>query len=1060
MTVTDQPSTLDLVLHEVALAVLPLRAAATLPPVPSGLTALLEDSGVDVSTLGVTPQELVAISADVASAVGAIDALTDSATTSGAVELGRAVEDLVSQLRRINAAPSPGDVGTAAERLLGYLLADYLRRSHRGLYAFLSLAGLMVEPHSGVVGTPPRLGLDRLARLVTEPNALLAEAYGWGGESVDFPLLLDHLQQVALSLGYPAIPRLPGEELMGTLGIDQAQLPSPALRVALAALAREGGVAEMGLEVVPGHVPGHPDHLAVVPYGGGSVTETLPLGDHWNLRVAAEGDAGVPYGLILSPGNITFSAVDGVARQLVLAVQVAIARDQPAGASRTLLGSPTGSRLDVGTLSLTLRASANPPDIGVEVAGSDWRIVAKAEPGDGFLAAILPAEGLQVPFSAGVGWSSAKGLYFTGAAGLRVDLPVNKDLGPVHVTTVSVAASAGADVGSPGPTRVELSAAVSGRLSLGPFVVTVREVGVTARLQPGAQPANVAIGRLDAGFKPPTGAGIAITNPALSGGGFLSYDEQTGTYAGIVQLSLLKTVTVSGIGIVTTRLPDGRPGFALLILITAQGFTPVQLGMGFALTGIGGLIALNRTVDADAVRNGLSDGILDSVLFVKDPVKNADRVIATLDKVFPIARDRLVVGPLAEISWGTPPILKMRLALLLDLPMPIRAVILAALSLTLPKPEAAVVEIHVDAIGVIDIGKGQIALDASLHDSRILSFTLTGDLALRLDWGSNPGFLLSVGGFHPRFRPPPGLRPLKRLALQLTSGNNPMVRFEAYLAVTSNTLQMGARATVKLAIAGFGIEGGGSFDTLIQWSPFHLEVDLAAWVKITAGGTTILALNLQLAITGPAPWHLTGKAEFHILFFSVSVAVDLTLGASSTATAAVETVDVAGLIWQQVSDPLAWQAVLPASASPGAVVAAGPVDPSRVLAHPLATVSVRQKVAPLGPRVTHVGAHLPTGGASTYGLTLTTPDGAVASPLTDLFAPAQFVDMPAEQRLTAPSFETFASGVELRPAAAESHGPSTTCLAVVDTLEVTALDSPPTPGAPAAAVSSSARTPS
>ena len=45
--------------------------------------------------------------------------------------------------------------------------------------------------------------------------------------------------------------------------------------------------------------------------------------------------------------------------------------------------------------------------------------------------------------------------------------------------------------------------------------------------------------------------------------------------------------------------------------------------MGFALTGIGGLLALNRTVNADAVRDGLRDGVLDSVLFVKDPVHNA-----------------------------------------------------------------------------------------------------------------------------------------------------------------------------------------------------------------------------------------------------------------------------------------------------------------------------------------------------------------------------------------------------------------------------------------------------
>ena len=176
-----------------------------------------------------------------------------------------------------------------------------------------------------------------------------------------------------------------------------------------------------------------------------------------------------------------------------------------------------------------------------------------------------------------------------------------------------------------------------------------------------------------------------------------------------------------------------------------------------------------------------------------------------------------------------------------------------------------------------------------------------------------------------------------------------MVRFEAYLAITSNTLQMGARATVKLSAGGFGIDGGGSFDTLIQWSPFHLEVDVAAWVRVTAGGTTILSLNLSLSVTGPAPWHLTGTAEFHLLFLSVSVRVDLTLGSSSTATTAVETVDVPGLVWARVSSANAWEAVLPASATPGAVIGGAQPDPTRVLAHPLATVSRAAERRPVRP---------------------------------------------------------------------------------------------------------------
>ena len=149
----------------------------------------------------------------------------------------------------------------------------------------------------------------------------------------------------------------------------------------------------------------------------------------------------------------------------------------------------------------------------------------------------------------------------------------------------------------------------------------------------------------------------------------------------------------------------------------------------------------------------------------------------------------------------------------------------------MPDPKKPVVELHVDAIGVLDLGRGELALDASLHHSRLLSFNLTGDMALRLNWGANPSFLVSMGGFHPRFAPPAGVRPLKRLSLSLTGGNNPRVRLETYLAITSNTIQMGAFASVYAEAGGFGIDGGGSFDALISWSPFWLDVAFQAWVR-------------------------------------------------------------------------------------------------------------------------------------------------------------------------------------------------------------------------------------
>ncbi|GAB3960416.1 hypothetical protein GCM10027614_82220 [Micromonospora vulcania] len=46
-------------------------------------------------------------------------------------------------------------------------------------------------------------------------------------------------------------------------------------------------------------------------------------------------------------------------------------------------------------------------------------------------------------------------------------------------------------------------------------------------------------------------------------------DPDNGRYAGILQLKIGDIVTVTAIGLVTTKLPDGSPGFSLLVIITA-----------------------------------------------------------------------------------------------------------------------------------------------------------------------------------------------------------------------------------------------------------------------------------------------------------------------------------------------------------------------------------------------------------------------------------------------------------------------------------------------------------
>jgi hypothetical protein len=1077
---SDDPSTtspargiLDVLTEEARVLLGPVLLASSSE---ADMAAFLEELGIVPASLPLDLAALAAAAEAIETALGTAGQDGDpqdlASLVAAVAKLGRLFEQVASLVGQVDQADLPRELAQAiplvVEDAVSYLVANWLLVGHPGVARVMRALGVLVNQPSQVgrvvlteaghpayiPGPTPHLDLDTLVSWLRDPRGTLnTQLFGTstapaGVAAVDAiaAQLLPRLRAIAREARYPLIL---GDELeLGTLREDYAK----AARATLALRVGDSDAhATVALVLQPGEAGTPSAALLTV---DGSASTDVSLGPCSGTLTI---DATPGLVRVDSTGHVTTEAGDFKAR----------ATFEPSPTGRPLrIGGTGGTSLEISSFSVDALAgfsAVEPAEIKLEVDLKGLRLRIDAGDADSFLQEVvgqLLEDVSDLSVDVTLGWAWGHGVYLRASEhdapgrGLAVDRAVDLKIGPLRVSAVHVALR---PESVDGVATLTAEVGVTASAALGPLTVVASQFGIGASLAASRRGRAGPVGA-DLRFDPPSRVGIAIASPAVSGGGFLAFDDHTGTYSGIVELSLLGSVSVTGIGVITTKLPDGRPGFALLILITAQGFTPVQLGMGFTLTGIGGLVALNRTVDADAVRAGLSDGILDSVLFVKDPVKNADRVLTTLDKLFPIARDRLVVGPVAEISWGTPAIVRLRLALLLDLPMPIRAVVLAALSMTLPEPKAPVVEIHVDAVGELDLGRGRLSLDASLHHSRILTFTLTGDMALRLDWGRDPGFLLTFGGFHPRFTPPPGLRPLKRLSLQLTDSDNPLVRFEAYLAVTSNTLQLGARASVALEAGGFGIEGGGSFDTLVQWSPFHLEADVAAWVRVKAGGETILSLTLALSVTGPAPWHLTGTAEFHILFITVSVHVDLTLVSSPTTTAAIDAAIVPDLIWSEVAVIDSWQAVLPADAAPGAVLQVADTPADRVVAHPLATVSVRQKVAPLDVPVSHVGARMSRGGAATHRLSVSTPAGTTTTPLTDLFAPAQFTDVPAEDKLSAPSFSAFTSGFELRAqATADATVPSTSCPAVVDTLDISTFDGPAVTAEPALALAGTGR---
>lgn len=936
---------------------------------------------------------------------------------------------VVQRLGRLLDAPNqtrpPGFERLPGE-LLSYLTTEYLWNYRQVAFHLLSLLSLITpappgapdpndivtEDSTGAVLRVPRprpaLRLERLGHLLSNPTGTLREEYlGNQGLTTEagaqatadklFPRLINFLSELGVAATYGVKPEY---------GVDFGEAGNEIARRSMALFveldADVSGEAS-GLGAVLSLSSADRGDLGVVvrPFGTLSLARVI---QSWLLgfqaALSAPAFAVGPHGLTLPAGFSGSVALRAIARKLA----------GESGAALTF-GSTRGTRLEVGQLHLMAEASLNPDrvDFGLLTEAASGAIVIAAGDGDGFLQRVLPPEGIRTAFDLALGWSSRKGVFIRGSAGLEATLPIGQDLfGVLRVDTAYLALRPSGDA-----VRAIVAATVT--VQLGPVAAAIEQFGLEATFTFPPNGGNLGAANLALAFKPPSGAGLSIDAGVVVGGGYLFFDLERQQYAGAVQLEIAKSLSLTAFGLITTRMPDGSPGFSLLVLIAARFTPPIQLGYGFTLNGIGGILGVNRTVDVETLRAGLRAGALGSILFPQDPIRNAPQIVSDLQAVFPPAPGRFLFGPMAILGWGTPTIVTLELGLLLELPAPVRLFILGRLRVLLPHEKAGVIRLQLDALGVIDFESGDVSLDAVLYDSQMAQFAVTGEMALRANFGNNPNFVLAVGGFNPRFQAPPTFPLLERVSISLATGNNPRLRLDAYFALTTNTVQFGARLELYARAGAFSIEGFASFDVLIQFDPFGFVADLAAAVALKYDGRSVLSIGLEATLTGPTPWHAVGRAHFKVLFFSGTIRFDVRFGQRQPPPLPPP-VAVRPLLIEALNDPGNWSTQVPRNEHPLVSLSEQPAS-METLVHPLADLRVSQRVVPLGREITRFGNTAPAG-ESRFTLGVVDPSGAVRStpaegvePVTDFFAPAQFVEMSDDEKLSAPAFERMQAGI-------------------------------------------------
>jgi hypothetical protein len=235
-----------------------------------------------------------------------------------------------------------------------------------------------------------------------------------------------------------------------------------------------------------------------------------------------------------------------------------------------LFGDPGRTRLQVkgATVGLAFNAGEEIEAVA-QLNVEELTLIVTADTLDGFLSKLIGDEDLKAAMPLALSWSSLKGVNFSGGAGLTISRPAHLEVGPLVIQQLDVTATSTISDSAPPDFQVAVTVNVAG--DLGPLTFVADGIGFKVGLV--FEEGNAGPFDVRAGFKPPSGLGLSIDGGGFKGGGFLKFEPEESRYSGHLELEFENRLTLKAFGLLTTKLPNGQPGFSLLILISAE-FAP------------------------------------------------------------------------------------------------------------------------------------------------------------------------------------------------------------------------------------------------------------------------------------------------------------------------------------------------------------------------------------------------------------------------------------------------------------------------------------------------------
>ncbi|WP_326830087.1 hypothetical protein OIE13_13545 [Streptosporangium sp. NBC_01810] len=435
-------------------------------------------------------------------------------------------------------------------------------------------------------------------------------------------------------------------------------------------------------------------------------------------------------------------------------------------------------------------------------------------------------------------------------------VPIRRSFGPVYIEQI------GYDLTDP----AAFVLLVDGGVELGPLHAQIDELAVIIPL---ATPANPLAWRLDL-----AGLAVSFDGDGVSIAGGLRRMRRDG---GVEYIGMLE-VKAGGYGLTAMGsygmfpIPNQPEKYASLFVVAAL-LAPLGGPPAFFLLGLGGGIGLNRELRAPDDMTKVKDFPLIAALRPDSaPARDPMAVLGQLGQTFPPRHGAFWLA--AGVRFTSFTLVESIAVLTVAIGDGLEIMVLGLARAGLPNPDAPAVYLELALCARFSTSEGVLSVQAQLTDNSWVinpSCRVFGGFAFVI-WFRTGEFLVSIGGYHPRFKRAPHHPAVPRVGFAWSVSEAIMIKGEAYFTLTSTCVMTGGRLE---AAADFGFAGAWfavGLDILISWDPFFYDfsvyVSVGVWILIEVKIWFIhislrlsLSIGVELLITGP---ELRGLAKLDL----------------------------------------------------------------------------------------------------------------------------------------------------------------------------------------------------